>query len=261
MKWITSQLGPARDLDVYVRRSVDPLERGKHPAVGSHALKQAAERRRKAAFSQARAAIRSTRYRKVILDVAEWLNAGAWLTADNVETRLHQRRAVVDFVRDEMTRRRKKLAKKKRNFGKTDVRARHKIRISAKKLRYANEFFASIFVGRKAKKQRRVLAKSLKRLQSSLGDLNDFALHGRLGGRLARARPIRTRGRRARRRAFAAGTIAGRERAQVRPLLKSARRALGDIAAAKAILAEVTSDPQRLFPRLPWLPAYAAPAF
>jgi len=141
------------------------------------------------------------------------------------------------------------------------VRARHKIRISAKKLRYANEFFASIFVGRKAKKQRRVLAKSLKRLQSSLGDLNDFALHGRLGGRLARARPIRTRGRRARRRAFAAGTIAGRERAQVRPLLKSARRALGDIAAAKAILAEVTSDPQRLFPRLPWLPAYAAPAF
>jgi inorganic triphosphatase YgiF len=233
LKWTTGQLGPVRDIDVYLQKSVKPLERGRQPVVGSHALKESAERRRKAAFLQAREAIRSKRYRNIILDVAEWLNAGAWLTADSVEAREYQQYPVVDFVRHELTRRRKKLAKKERNFEKTDARRRHKIRISAKKLRYANEFFASIFPGRKAKKQRRVFAKSLKRLQSSLGDLNDFALHGRLADRLTLARQTRGRGRRGRRCAFAAGTIAGKEHAQVRPLLKTARDALGDIADGK----------------------------
>jgi inorganic triphosphatase YgiF len=233
LKWITGQLGPARDIDVYLQKSVKPLERGRQPVVGSHALKETAERRRKAAFLQAREAIRSKRYRNIILDVAEWLNAGAWLTADSVEARGYQQCPVVDFVRYELRRRRKKLAKRKRNFEKADAAKRHKIRISAKKLRYANEFFASIFPGRKAKKQRRVFAKSLKQLQSSLGDLNDFALHDRLADRLTLARQTRARGRRGRRRAFAAGTIAGKEHAQVRPLLKAARRALGDIADGK----------------------------
>jgi len=158
---------------------------------------------------------------------------GAWLAADNVEAREYRQCPVVDFVRHELARRRKKLAKKKRNFEKTDARRRHKIRISAKKLRYANEFFASIFPGRKAKKQRRIFTKSLERLQDSLGDLNDFDLHGRLANRLTLARQTHARGRRGRRLAFAAGTIAGEENAQVRPLLKRARRALGDIAAAK----------------------------
>lgn len=233
LKWITGQLGPARDIDVYLQKSVEPLERGRHPVAGSHALKQTAERRRKAAFSQAREAIRSKKYRNIVLGVAEWLNAGAWLAVDRVEAREYQQCPVVDFVRHELTRRRKKLVKNKRNFEKTDARQRHKIRISAKKLRYANEFFASIFAGRKAKKQRRIFTKSLKRLQSSLGDLNDFTLHGRLADRLMLTSQRRARGSRGRRRAFAAGTIAGRENAQVQPLLKTARRALRDIGAEK----------------------------
>jgi triphosphatase len=76
LKWITGQLAPVRDLDVYLRNSVEPLERAKQFTAGSHALKKTIERRRKAAFSHARQAIRSKRYRKTILNIAEWLTAG-----------------------------------------------------------------------------------------------------------------------------------------------------------------------------------------
>jgi triphosphatase len=131
-----------------------------------------------------------------------------------------------------LTRRRKKLAKKGTNLENIDVQQRHKIRINAKKLRYATEFFASMFLGRKAKRQRRIFVKSLKRLQSSLGDLNDFSLHARLANRLALSRKTHMPGL-ARSRAFAAGAIAGKERVLAQPLFKSARRALQDFSEAK----------------------------
>jgi len=233
LKWITTQLAPARDLDVYLRNSVEPLEHAKYSTAGSHALKQTVKRRRKAAFSRARQAIRSKRYRKTILDVAEWLNAGPWLTTGDVKARAHQQCPAVNFVSDELTRRRKKLAKKGTNLESIDVQQRHKIRINAKKLRYATEFFASMFPGRKAKRQRRIFVKSLKRLQSSLGDLNDFALHAGLANRLTLSRKTHMPGRRARRRAFAAGAIAGKERVLAQPLFKSARSALQDFSEAK----------------------------
>ena len=115
---------------------------------------------------------------------------------------------------------------------KADAQARHKIRINAKKLRYASEFFASIFPGKKAAKRRRVFSKSLKQLQSSLGDLNDFAVHDKLADRLVLSKRKKIWAGRGRRRAFAAGVIAGKERARSGPLLKAAKHALRDVAAA-----------------------------
>jgi len=53
-----------------------------------------------------------------------------------------------------------------------------------KKLRYSMDFFALLFPGRKPTKKRRTMAKALKRLQSNLGDLNDFAAHGKLTKKL-----------------------------------------------------------------------------
>jgi CHAD domain-containing protein len=124
------------------------------------------------------------------------------------------------------------LPRRKRNSTKS-TRQRHKLRINAKKLRYAGEFFASLFPGGKSTKRRRVFAKALKRLQGSLGDLNDFAVHGKLADRLVFAKGAKARGKHTRHRAFAAGVVAGDERVRSGLLLKTAKDALRDVAAAK----------------------------
>ena len=233
LKWFTSQLSPARDLDVYLRKSVQPVDAMEPAVAGAGALEQVTERRRKVAFARAADAVRSSRYRQLILGVAEWINTGAWLDESNAKTRAQRDCPIAKFATSEMRRRRNKLAKKKKKLKKADASTRHKIRISAKKLRYATEFFATIFPGRKAAKRRRIFAKSLKRLQNSLGDLNDFAVHDRLASRLVLSNRTRARGRRWRRRAFAAGVVAGRESSQGDGLMKVAKRALRDVAMAK----------------------------
>ena len=58
---------------------------------------------------------------------------------------------------------------------------RHEVRIAAKKLRYAAEFFAPLFADRRA----RAYVRSLSRLQSTLGVLNDVATAERLLAELA----------------------------------------------------------------------------
>jgi CHAD domain-containing protein len=52
---------------------------------------------------------------------------------------------------------------------------RHKLRIAAKRLRYATEFFAATFPGKKKAKRHEKSLASLKELQDSLGVLNDIA--------------------------------------------------------------------------------------
>jgi CHAD domain-containing protein len=55
------------------------------------------------------------------------------------------------------------------------VRQRHKLRIRAKRLRYATEFFAGTFPGEKSARRRAEALSALKDLQGALGGLNDLA--------------------------------------------------------------------------------------
>ena len=229
LKWITDELGPGRELDVYLSKSVAPL--AKQPSPGVRSLARVTERRRKAAFARARDAVRSDRYRTIILDVAAWLNTGPWVTKRGKIAPALRERPILDFASDELHRRWRKICKKKKKFGQFDARQRHKLRIGAKKLRYAAEFFASLSPGRKSTKKRRNMAKALERLQSNLGDLNDFAAHDKLTKELVFARG--TRSKHPRQKAFAASLVTGKERSESRLLLKDARSALREVARAK----------------------------
>ena len=55
------------------------------------------------------------------------------------------------------------------------MRQRHRLRIRAKRLRYATEFFASTFPGEASAKRRAESLSALKDLQDALGGLNDLA--------------------------------------------------------------------------------------
>ena len=52
---------------------------------------------------------------------------------------------------------------------------RHRLRIRAKRLRYATEFFAATFPGKTSDKRRKKSLAALEDIQDSLGALNDIA--------------------------------------------------------------------------------------
>jgi CHAD domain-containing protein len=88
-----------------------------------------------------------------------------------------------------------------------------------------------VFPGRKAGKRRKQFERHLGRLQDSLGDLNDIAVHEKLAADIAHEGPRRRRG--SRRRAFAAGVVAGQGESRIKPLQDSAAAAGADFAEAK----------------------------
>jgi CHAD domain-containing protein len=101
-----------------------------------------------------------------------------------------------------------------------DARSRHKLRIQAKKLRYATEFFASLYASKRALKRRHKFLSTLERLQDGLGDLNDIAVHEKHIIELSFSRlpsnPSRV---------FAAGLLTGREDARTEAATKAATEA------------------------------------
>ena len=100
------------------------------------------------------------------------------------------------------------------------ARERHKVRIKAKKLRYAIDFFESLFSRKGERRQLARLSRHLKRVQDALGSLNDFVAHRKLAVDAALKAPHRKE----RASAFASGVVLGREEQAVKPLIKVAAR-------------------------------------
>jgi CHAD domain-containing protein len=186
--------------------------------------------RRDAAVTRAQSAVQSARFRTLTLDVAAWLQAGQWMTPQDDLVRARCDLPIAIFAADELTRRWRKVRKKGRSLAKLDARSRHKLRIHAKKLRYAVEFFATLFANKRAVKRRKKFLSALERLQDGLGDLNDIAVHEQ---RIAAIGTQRQRSRSTPNRAFAAGLLTGREDARIEPAVTVATDAYADLSNVK----------------------------
>jgi CHAD domain-containing protein len=212
MKWLTGELAPARDLDVYMRNEIEPLRRDA-PRRGMKELTGALTLRRAAAFGKARAAVESPRYRSLLLDTLQWLENGDWAK----HPRCYDHPPIERFAADILARRTKRTMKKAKKIRQLDTQQRHKLRIAAKKLRYASDFFGRLFAGRKAEKRLPSFKACLTDLQGCLGALNDIKVHQNLAPQLAPGKP-----RAKAPRAFAAGIVYGREQSEIEPLLNAA---------------------------------------
>jgi CHAD domain-containing protein len=98
---------------------------------------------------------------------------------------------------------------------------RHKLRIKIKKIRYAFDFFRSLYAADMQDDFKR-LSKQSKKSQDALGALNDFIAHREMAADAALHAPRRDR----RARAFASGLLVGEEREASRTLLKVASKAI-----------------------------------
>jgi triphosphatase len=173
VKWITNELGPARDLDVFEADILKPMAESRVPDGNFAATRLVFDESRAKAYHAAIAAIRSARYRRLLLDLAEWVEAGPWTIDD--ELRKKREHNIVEHAAKMLERVSKKIKKTGANLRELTPKQRHKIRIKAKNLRYAVEFFASLFPDDKDAKRREAALSALKDLQDELGALNDLA--------------------------------------------------------------------------------------
>jgi triphosphatase len=232
LKWLTSELGPARELDVFAERVIKPA---KTSEAGSPAIGEVTEdfhARRLQAINRAEAAVRSSRYRGLLFDAAAWIEVGDWSRRRDERSRTLQERSLGNAAKDELRRRSKKIRKQGAKLAELDARTRHKLRVAAKKLRYACEFFAAAFPGKKAAKRRKKFVARLKAMQGGLGDLNDIVVHEKLA-KVAIPPPNASRPARGASKAFTAGRLSGRESARFRGVIQKAKDACGDFAEAK----------------------------
>lgn len=225
--WMTNELGPARDLDVYIKSTVEPAEKLRPRKRGLREFGDDLVGRRKAAFKKMKDAVDSPRYRSLILDTLQWIEAGDWK-----HSRACASRPVGRFAADTIARQRKKVLKKQKGLAEFDSLQLHRLRIKFKKLRYSCDFFGSLCDGRKMKRHLKRFNKCLSELQDDLGALNDISVHQKLAAALVadtkpRQRPARD---------IAAGVVSGREQSEIQPLLKAAGKTARKLAQMRPFL-------------------------
>ena len=173
LKWITNELGPARDLDVFEADILQPMSATHGEDARLAEARRAFVNARAKAYGAAAQSVRSARFRNVLLDVAEWIEAGPW-TSDRGLRKLREG-TIAEHAANLLSRGRKRIREKGADLRALDVKKRHKLRIRAKNLRYAVEFFTGVFPGEKNAERREAALAALKELQDQLGALNDLA--------------------------------------------------------------------------------------
>ncbi|VXC19216.1 Inorganic triphosphatase YgiF, contains CYTH and CHAD domains (fragment) [Burkholderia sp. 8Y] len=108
---------------------------------------------------------------------------------------------IASFATETLRRRHKKLLKRGHGLAELDDETRHRARIAAKKLRYATEFFASLFERRAVKHY----ISALSDLKDDLGWRNDVVVASRLLRSLGETKPEAAAGA-----GFARGFLASR---------------------------------------------------
>jgi triphosphatase len=227
LKWLTGELGPARELEVLAKRVVAPIRRHSGQWQAMRVLAHELARKRETAVDRAGNAVQSERYRALTLDVARWLHAGDWRSPRDDLVRDRGDLPIRTFAAEQLTRRWRKLRKKGKALAQLDAHGRHKLRIQTKKIRYGVEFFVDLFAGKRATRRRKRLAPSLKRLQNALGELNDIAVSEK------RIAELDGHQRSNANRAFAAGLLTGHEDAQTGAAMRAAKKACAEMADLK----------------------------
>ncbi len=204
LRWLAGELGDARDLDVFKEDLLAPVL-ATYPADSALTLlAQTIDHHQTSAYDRALAALDNPRCGRLFLDFAAWLDQGDWSQPLSAAQRLLLEQPVKGFAQGILESRSRVVEHSGRRLQRLGPEKRHALRIEIKKLRYACEFFASLYNAKKAKPY----MKSLAGLQDQFGALNDAAVaHTRLyhlasGGSPAHGAPLGVL-------AFACGLVSG----------------------------------------------------
>jgi CHAD domain-containing protein len=230
LKWITGELGPAREFEVLLKHVARPVADCERDGSGTAVVSRELRRKREDALARARTTVESLRFRDLALDTAAWIETGDWTRNPNDAAGMLRQRPFAAVAAEQLRRQWKKILKSGKHLDRLDPQHRHKLRIQAKKLRYAAEFFGPAFPRKRAIRRRKDFVASLQQLQDALGELNDIAVNEKLLEQLGEDAGAKRHGGRIRK-AFV-GRLSGREEARIAPVLKEAERAYAAFAKA-----------------------------
>ena len=179
-KTILGALGPARDWDVFLSELLAPVSAARPDDADLARLAAAAQAARAKGYAQARAAIEAPSYTRSMLQLGRWIETCGWRAQAMERGADWLDRPIVEFAAHLLGKRQRKALKRGRQFAQLSAEERHQVRIALKKLRYATEFFQTLY----PKKHAKPYLAALKDLQDRLGHLNDVAAAERLIGTL-----------------------------------------------------------------------------
>jgi inorganic triphosphatase YgiF len=183
VEWLAGELGEARNWDVFIDALLPglPVPEAHQPALlrVMVAAREETERHR----ARVRAAVGGPRYTGLMLGLGAWIAGQGWREADS---------RPADAPADALERKAAKAAPRLVQHAAARVRKRargydlrrpeclHRVRIAAKKERYAREFFESLIHGKAAGKKEARRHDMLSAMQDELGLLNDAVVARRL---------------------------------------------------------------------------------
>ena len=176
LKTLAATLGPARDWDVFnagigadVGQAFDG-ERRDGQAVAK--LLAATERQRIAGYEALRRFVATPQFRQLGISLAALATVRPWEAEIDEPARATLELKLEDFAAAVLTRRWKRMFADGDDIEHLEAEILHEIRLRAKRLRYAAEFFAELFPHKTTKR----FIGRLSALQERLGTLNDGAV-------------------------------------------------------------------------------------
>jgi triphosphatase len=177
LRWLAGVLGDARNFDVFISVLLGPV-RDQLPR--ARQLDAALGRRRRAAYTAARRAIRSPRYTALMLRLLRWFDSCGWREGDGATG---DPCPPIGEIAPQLLDRRRRAAKKTgKGFARQSPQERHKLRIALKKLRYTSELLGALYDASEVRK----FTERLKQLQDDLGLANDVRVAEDIVAELAR---------------------------------------------------------------------------
>ena len=164
-KWLLGELGAVRDLDVFLGALADKAA----------AMAAVARRQRERAHRTAAAALQSPRARRFAHRLDVWLQGRGWRNGDDDAS-------PTAIARTALNRRLRRIRDAAARVGGLSIEERHELRIAVKKARYGLEFLHALLPEKRAQRW----TSALKRLQDSLGYLNDVDVAERTVAALVR---------------------------------------------------------------------------
>ena len=180
IKWLAGVLGAAREWDVFLAELVGPVRGYLAHDAGLAALESAARERWAQSYAAVSEAVASPRYTNLLLRMGGWLDGKGWRQQPVSESSAVLLGPVVTLADRLLAKRRKRVLKRGAHFARQTPAHRHDLRVALKKLRYATEFFRSLYDRKSVQRYLRHLTE----LQSTLGHLNDVASASDLATRL-----------------------------------------------------------------------------
>lgn len=129
-------------------------------------------------------AVGSVRYARLLLALGSWIQGARW-RAPNADPERALAAPLGKFAAQTLALCHCKLKKSGKRLRDGAPQARHRVRIAAKKVRYATEFFESLYPAKRV----RPFVDALTTLQDALGWLNDAAVAEGLLRHLAQVHP------------------------------------------------------------------------